>query len=1853
MSDHHAVGGSGSFTPAEAVAAAAAAAASAAAGGRDESKVIFVSNVAPSVKEANLREMFALCGRIVSFKHQWDTVHKAFGYEIEFEKASGAQVASVLNGSDLAGQPVRVDAQRPATPPPVAASDRVKEIGHLNRNAFLCDALGAAERMAAGVDYKQEVQMLEAQKAAAEEAAAARAAAEAAAASADPEVVARTVLVQGFDIRLVESRLIEYFSPCGPITQVRYVPVDGMQCYAMIEYMHGAAADQAIELSGSAVKEAPGVVLHVTRSTTPIPPAARAGEKKTAMSRILAEMEEKKKKKEEAAAEAAAAGSRRRERERDGRDERGEGRRERPGGRRRQRSPSSSGSEVAVLEKGGGGGGGGGNRRLEHDVLPRKDLPAHLHLLLVELVAQRLDHAAVAEVRVRRAKPGAHVVPLVLRPHALHHVEHRAFVRPDPLHSCVQHVGELGGRRRSLPPPLRRGRQRRNRSGRSSVPRRCSRRGRRRCRRRRLQLDAVPGEDAAAGVHLLPSHVLTKHRDDVAAAELRVRRPELPAHRVPLRLRLDAAQHNEDGLLLRAEPLRRTVQVGCVLRGGGELGLLRLRLQLGRRRGAGGGAAVALLDGADAVEDALLLFVVRRGAGGALRGGLGVDGACTLPDRVLLGGTAGRRLDGDGGDGGDGGRGRGACRAGRGGPARRELLLRLRLLLHLKVLRVLQLRLRLRLSLDAWRVLGLLLGLLGDGGVLLRVYHLLLPAGHVLLALLEQLEEAVDVAFAGPRRLRERQDVRLVRVADLLPLHRVRDRRADLQQPPPGVHLLPSHLCPGQPLRVAQTLQRAVRHAARRNLLARHRFAPLDAQHALSKLRVHSPHLHRLQNETPPPVLLHHRRSPCHRLAVKRVQQRGDVRLHVLDLVPQQPLVLLDLRRRRHHRHRLRAQVTGISAATAAAGSARSPLSRLAASAVGTPLLLPRRRVRRRRRRRTPRRHAPVAALALACVLASASEPLRRDQIHVEALQLRQHRRDVDVRGRAGRRAATVRQVGRRLVHVDGQHPRRRRRHRPKRRHHLRELLHTPRHPRRPAVRRQAGDDAHQRVAGLVERGAGDRVGVHAPHGGHVVGRRCRGVLDSDCVSLGVHLRVVATPEACDDFIRDVLARHVPGDGRDGVDGRRHDRRRCSADEHLHQTLPHRDRLRGGEEVVHVQQVEHLVQAVLHQTEQVRVAGLGHAAARAAAAGGTAALAVPCLEGRDEGVAVGGVLRGGEHGVKVLQVRGVVRRVHAPRLAPVREEGARLVLLRQLRLQRVGAVCPLRRQHLCLVHPRRVEPLEEGDELLGQRRPHRLRQPVLLLQRLEQLVLPPAVLREDVVHVPRQLRPTPRVQRVQTLPRGEPAGPPVLPLQRRQQGRDAVRPDRRVHQSRLVPGPLRSVPRVEAAHSLHQVRPVVQPSALVAAPPRGAARLERQHADDVRREPGGDAAEAAAAAAARSLACLLEDGVHQAVVEAAGQRGQGALRDGEVQLHALAAALVPHQLHDVLDRHLQAPRSPRHVLVRLQHPVRQRRLACSPRQQRPAGDEQVCDGAHYSPQLRAHRATDAQHFEGGARVREGGHLRVEGAGAHKLCERLVRGETQLLDKGRLGKVEEDQVGAADDCVAWVLRRVRHDEGCQRVVHGDWPHGDVAEVPAQVVLQLHAVRHAGHGCLPALRAVARQRLHHRQHREQRSQRRLRAELPAALPLLLRDVVLRQREGCTPAEGDGGARARRHQHHAAVRGVGGDGGGQLDAVRLQLGRVCGGRGGGVAADAEEETRGGHDRHLPAVRVHAVQERNLHRRLARRSGQGRQVAEAAQGEEELWGQRAEGGRDGDEGVPPHGDEVGAALRVAHHYATVLGVA
>ena len=354
MSENHVVGGSGSLTPAEAAAASAA-------GGRDESKVIFVSNVAPSVKEANLREMFALCGRIVSFKHQWDTVHKAFGYEIEFEKASGAQVASVLNGSDLAGQPVRVDAQRPATPPPVAASDRVKEIGHINRNAFLCDALGAAERMAAGVDYKQEVQILEAQKAAAEEAAAARAAAEAAAASADPEVVARTVLVQGFDIRLMESRLIEYFSPCGPITQVRYVPMDGMQCYAMIEYMHGAAADQAIELSGSAVKEAPGVVLHVTRSTAPIPPAARAGEKKTAMSRILAEMEEKKKKKEAAAAAEAAAGSRR-ERGRDGRDGRGgrDGRRDRPSGRRRKRSPSSSGSEVAVLEKGGGGGGGGG-----------------------------------------------------------------------------------------------------------------------------------------------------------------------------------------------------------------------------------------------------------------------------------------------------------------------------------------------------------------------------------------------------------------------------------------------------------------------------------------------------------------------------------------------------------------------------------------------------------------------------------------------------------------------------------------------------------------------------------------------------------------------------------------------------------------------------------------------------------------------------------------------------------------------------------------------------------------------------------------------------------------------------------------------------------------------------------------------------------------------------------------------------------------------------------------------------------------------------------------------------------------------------------------------------------------------------------------------------------------------------------------------------------------------------------------------------------------------------------------------------------------------------------------------------
>ncbi|KAJ9449818.1 hypothetical protein DIPPA_05183 [Diplonema papillatum] len=73
------------------------------------SRCVFVYNVAPSVKESNLRELFQLCGKVAGLKRQWDTSKNLFGFEIEFEKVSGAQAAAALHGQDLADKAIAVD----------------------------------------------------------------------------------------------------------------------------------------------------------------------------------------------------------------------------------------------------------------------------------------------------------------------------------------------------------------------------------------------------------------------------------------------------------------------------------------------------------------------------------------------------------------------------------------------------------------------------------------------------------------------------------------------------------------------------------------------------------------------------------------------------------------------------------------------------------------------------------------------------------------------------------------------------------------------------------------------------------------------------------------------------------------------------------------------------------------------------------------------------------------------------------------------------------------------------------------------------------------------------------------------------------------------------------------------------------------------------------------------------------------------------------------------------------------------------------------------------------------------------------------------------------------------------------------------------------------------------------------------------------------------------------------------------------------------------------------------------------------------------------------------------------------
>eukprot|EP01065_Artemidia_motanka_P023911 TRINITY_DN28561_c0_g1_i2.p1 TRINITY_DN28561_c0_g1~~TRINITY_DN28561_c0_g1_i2.p1 ORF type:complete len:201 (+),score=74.77 TRINITY_DN28561_c0_g1_i2:41-604(+) len=74
-----------------------------------ESRHVFVSNVADAVTEANLRELFACCGHILSFTKQWDVGSKRMGWRIDYRKASEAKSAAMLNGRELVGTALSVD----------------------------------------------------------------------------------------------------------------------------------------------------------------------------------------------------------------------------------------------------------------------------------------------------------------------------------------------------------------------------------------------------------------------------------------------------------------------------------------------------------------------------------------------------------------------------------------------------------------------------------------------------------------------------------------------------------------------------------------------------------------------------------------------------------------------------------------------------------------------------------------------------------------------------------------------------------------------------------------------------------------------------------------------------------------------------------------------------------------------------------------------------------------------------------------------------------------------------------------------------------------------------------------------------------------------------------------------------------------------------------------------------------------------------------------------------------------------------------------------------------------------------------------------------------------------------------------------------------------------------------------------------------------------------------------------------------------------------------------------------------------------------------------------------------------
>ena len=242
-------------------------------------RVIFVTNVHEDIKEANLRELFELCGNITSFKQQWDPARKCFGWEVEYAKLVGAQRAAQLHGKELVGTPLQVLSQAP--PPEVSKQD----INQVNRNVFLNQALAAASLISQGIDFKQEMVLHQQHQDAID-----------VLTQPDKDIggdpVLRTVHVAGFDVRVPERKILEILSTCGPVSQIRSGSLDNTRRYAFVEFMKRSSVPQALALSGTEVFT--GLQLVVSPAQNALPQADAKKKPAGAIQNLLSRIEKSK-----------------------------------------------------------------------------------------------------------------------------------------------------------------------------------------------------------------------------------------------------------------------------------------------------------------------------------------------------------------------------------------------------------------------------------------------------------------------------------------------------------------------------------------------------------------------------------------------------------------------------------------------------------------------------------------------------------------------------------------------------------------------------------------------------------------------------------------------------------------------------------------------------------------------------------------------------------------------------------------------------------------------------------------------------------------------------------------------------------------------------------------------------------------------------------------------------------------------------------------------------------------------------------------------------------------------------------------------------------------------------------------------------------------------------------------------------------------------------------------------------------------------------------------------------------------------------------------------------------------------